>query len=293
LLILLLLIAVIYKIAGMGSNNFITREAKTMNDRIKVLLVDDEDRFCETTSKLLIKKRFDASFANNAEKAIDILKENPRDVIVLDINMAGMDGLAALNEIKKTDPEIQVIMLTGHGSKYSAMRALVRDAFDYLAKPCDVEILASRIHDAYMTKHHGYKIDDKKALNIMTRLTDLMTVSAEITVRQAMGKMLIADEDTSSWPLTRKKDPGLLLIQDKRGVLVGVLTEMDIIRAVRPEYVSAGRMPDEESSWFSTIFWCGFFSDQVKKLLKKKSGKSCLICLLLSVKMPTSWKWRT
>jgi CheY-like chemotaxis protein/CBS domain-containing protein len=224
-----------------------------MQDRIKVLLVDDEDRFCETTSKLLNKKGFDTAIANNAEKAILILKDNKKDVIVLDIQMTGMDGHTALHEIKKTDPDIQVIILTGYGSRYSAMRALVREAFDYLAKPCDVEILASRIQDAYLAKNRGFKFDDKKALNIMTPIDHLKSIPADMTLKDAMA---IND--------------GFLAVIDERKILTGILTHIDIIRAVRPEYISKDGSFNEESSRFSSMFWSGFFSDRVKAISQKK-----------------------
>ncbi|MCK5541549.1 MAG: response regulator [Desulfobacula sp.] len=241
-----------------------------MKNRIRVLLVDDEDRFCETTSKLLIKKGFDTTIANNAEMAIQVLKENPQHVIVLDINMTGMNGLIALTKIKKTAPEIQVIMLTGHGSKCSAMRALAREAFDYLSKPCDVDTLASRIHDAYAAKHYEFKMDEKRALNIMIRLNDLMTVSVDMTLKDAMEKMIGVNEKASAWLWAMDKSPSLLPVFDKRSILVGILTRMDIIRAVRPEYVSVGEPFNEESSKFSTIFWSGLFSDRVKEIAEKK-----------------------
>jgi len=224
-----------------------------MQHQIKVLLVDDEDRFCETTSKLLTKKGFDTVIANNAEKAIHILKDNKRDVIVLDIQMTGMDGHTALHEIKKTDPDIQVIILTGHGSRYSAMRALVREAFDYLAKPCDVDILASRIHDAYLAKHRGYKFDDKKALNLMIPLHDLKSIPADTSLKEAMAM-----------------GEGFLAVMDERKMLAGILTRMDIIRSVRPEYISGGGSFNEQSSRFSSMFWSGFFSDRVKAVSRKK-----------------------
>lgn len=224
-----------------------------MQNRIKVLLVDDEDRFCETTSKLLTKKGFDTAIANNAEKAIHILKDNKRDVIVLDIQMTGMDGHTALQEIKKTDPDIQVIILTGHGSRYSAMRAFVREAFDYLAKPCDVEILASRIQDAYLAKHRGFKCDDKKALNIMVPIHDLVAVPADMTLKEAM----VINEE-------------FLAVFDERKILTGILTRMDILRSVRPEYISEDGSFNKESSRFSSMFWSGFFSDRVKAISQKK-----------------------
>jgi len=245
-------------------------EANNMEKKIRVLLVDDEDRFCKTTSKLLNKKGFDMASTNTAEKAIKLLKKSPRDVIVLDIKMAGMDGHTALQEIKKTDADIQVIVLTGYGTKYSAMRALIREAFDYLAKPCDVEILASRIQDAYMAKHHGFKIDGKKALNIMTSIEELKTVSAEDTIKKAIEKMMGANEKISAWPMAMEDSLRPLLVIDERNILTGILTKMDVIRAVRPEYVSADGSLTQESSRFSSIFWSGFFSDRVKAISLKK-----------------------
>lgn len=241
-----------------------------MENKIKVLLVDDEDRFCKTTSKLLIKKGFDTAIANTAENAIQLLKEKPRDVIVLDVQMTGMDGHAALHEIKKTNPDLQVIMLTGHGSKYSAMRALVREAFDYLAKPCDIDILASRIQDAYAAKHQGLKFDDKKALNIMTPINELVTISADMTIKEAMEKIFNTVEEASMNPWEKEKSPWPLLVFNKRDILAGILTRMDVIRTVRPEYISAEGSLSEESSKFSSIFWSGFFSDRVKAISPKK-----------------------
>ncbi len=224
-----------------------------MQDRIKVLLVDDEDRFCETTSKLLNKKGFDTTIANNAEKALLILKENKKDVIVLDIQMTGMDGHTALHEIKNSDPDVQVIILTGHGSRYSAMRALVREAFDYLAKPCDIEILASRIQNAFIAKNRGFKFDDKKALNIMIPLEKLTTIPADMALKDAMAL-----------------NDGFLAVVDERKILTGILTQNDIIRSVRPEYIAEDGCFNEESSRFSSMFWSGFFSDRVKAVAQKK-----------------------
>nr|NJM02354.1 response regulator [Desulfobacula sp.] len=174
-------------------------------------------------------------------------------MIVLDIQMTGMDGHTALHEIKKTDPDIQVIILTGHGSRYSAMRALVREAFDYLAKPCDVDILASRIHDAYLAKHRGFKFDDKKALNLMIPLHDLKTIPSDMSLKEALS--------------TGEK---FLAVMDERKILAGILTRMDVIRAVRPEYISGGGSFNEQSSRFSSMFWSGFFSDRVKAVSQKK-----------------------
>lgn len=240
-----------------------------MNDRIRVLLVDDEDRFCKITSTLLIKNGFDTVVANTAEQAIHILNQSPKDVVILDLIMNGMDGHTALNEIKKIDPDIQVIMLTGHGSKYSAMRALVREAFDYLAKPCDIQVLASRIKDAHAAKQSGFKIDHKKVVDIMTPIDTLVTVRSDITVKKALVKMTGTIDIPPVWPSGMEKSPGIVMVMDTQDIFAGVLTKMDIIKAVRPEYVEAGDSPHQESARFSSIFWSGFFSDRVTAIAQR------------------------
>lgn len=227
-----------------------------MNHPIRVLLVDDEDRFCETTSKLLGKKGFDTAIATNAEKALEILKRIKRDVIVLDIKMSGMDGHTALLEIKKADPGIQVIILTGYSSRYSAMKALMKEAFDYLVKPCDVDILASRIQDAYLARNRSAKFDDKSAFNIMVPIAALKTIPSELCLKDAMD----LNEE-------------FLAVIDGRNRLAGVLGPWDIIRSVRPEYISEDRAFKDGSSKFSSIFWAGFFSDRVKAVAQKKIGE--------------------
>ncbi len=246
---------------------------KHMNPQIKVLLVDDEKRFCETFSKLLTKKGFNAGFALTAERALEILRQDSQDVVVLDIQMTGMDGHGALNEIKKIDPDLPVIMLTGHGSRYSAMRALVKEAFDYLSKPCDIEILAARIQDAHRARHHGIKIDSRKALNIMIRIEDLTTVTTDITLGMAIQKISGSPgplEKPISKPKRIGKSLNPALVFDDRNILTGLVTQMDVIRAVRPEYVGAAGSSFEESAQFSSIFWGGFFSDRVRAISKKK-----------------------
>jgi len=143
-----------------------------MTEKIKVMMVDDEAGFRDTTSKLLIKKGFDTTIAASGEEAISLIKQKPQDVVVLDVKMKGMDGHAALAEIKKIAPETQVIMLTGHGSPDSAESSLKHAAFDYLTKPCDINILAMKIKDAYALKTLGAGQKEKKAKDIMIGIAD-------------------------------------------------------------------------------------------------------------------------
>ena len=86
-----------------------------MDSIIKVLMIDDEEKFRLTTKKLLDRRRFNTIIAESAQKAIEKLSEKP-DVVLLDIKMPGMDGHEALIQIKKHSPELPVIMLTARAS---------------------------------------------------------------------------------------------------------------------------------------------------------------------------------
>ncbi len=119
--------------------------------RINVMIVDDEERFLLTTSRLLEKSGFDVIKAASAIEAINLLKQFPVEVMVLDVKMPGMDGLEALKYIKQFNPLIQVIMLTGHATVESAAEGLSLEAFDYIVKPADIEELTAKIIDAYVT----------------------------------------------------------------------------------------------------------------------------------------------
>ncbi len=114
-----------------------------------MLLVDDEERFLSTTKKLLAKQGVDALTATSGHEALEILKKNSVHVVILDVKMPGMDGIAALKQIKKEYPTVEVIMLTGHAAAESAMEGLKFGASDYLIKPIHIEKLIQKAQEAY------------------------------------------------------------------------------------------------------------------------------------------------
>lgn len=137
-------------------------------DTFSVLLVDDEEDFLRTIIKRLNKRGIDAKGATRGEEALALLAEEPRDVVVLDVKMPGMDGLEVLSRIKASWPSTEVIMLTGHASVDAAMDGMDRGAFDYLMKPADLEELLYKLEDAYQKKtlgeQSGQASDDTEGL---------------------------------------------------------------------------------------------------------------------------------
>ncbi|MEJ5358713.1 MAG: response regulator [Desulfobacterales bacterium] len=119
---------------------------------VRVLFVDDEPDFLETLLKRMQKRNLAAFGAKSGEEALAWLAAHPADVVVLDVRMQGMDGIAALRAIKGAHPLIEVILLTGHANLEIARDCLQAGAFDYLMKPVNLDELLYKIEDAYQKK---------------------------------------------------------------------------------------------------------------------------------------------
>ena len=118
-------------------------------EALKVLFVDDEVDFLETLMKRMKKRGVDVAGVGSGEQALDYLYNQPVDVVVLDVRMPGIGGINTLREIKKIDPLMEVIMLTGHASIEAAIDGMELGAFDYLMKPADFDELFYKIQDAF------------------------------------------------------------------------------------------------------------------------------------------------
>ena len=122
-----------------------------MND-FTVLFVDDEVDFLDTLLKRMKKRQVNVSGVKSGEEALEWLAKNTADVIVLDVRMPGMDGIRTLREIKKLNPLVEIIMLTGHANLEVAREGMQLGAFDYLMKPIDIDELLYKVQDAFKKK---------------------------------------------------------------------------------------------------------------------------------------------
>ncbi len=137
----------------------------------KLMLVDDEQAFVETMSKRLDKRGYSVLRASSGSEALDRLKEaRDLDVVVLDVKMPGMDGIQTLQEIKKAFPLVEVIMLTGHATVETAIEGMKLGAYDYLMKPCDMDVLLAKVDEAGEKKRrHQQKIIEAQLKEITMR----------------------------------------------------------------------------------------------------------------------------
>jgi DNA-binding NtrC family response regulator len=108
--------------------------------------------FADNIAKLISKRGYEVTTVNNGQSAVEALDESDFDIIILDLKMPGLDGLATLKLIKGKRPGVEVIILTGHGSMESGIDGIQLGAFDFIMKPVRFEDLHEKIRQAYQRK---------------------------------------------------------------------------------------------------------------------------------------------
>ena len=138
---------------------------------VNVLLVDDEAPFVETLTKRLQRRALDITPAYDGRSALEKLSADSKlEVVILDVKMPGIDGIETLRQIKTQHPLVEVIMLTGHATVETAIEGMKLGAFDYLLKPCDVDVLVAKVEEAAARKRdHEEKIVQARIKEITNR----------------------------------------------------------------------------------------------------------------------------
>ncbi|MBA3029907.1 MAG: response regulator [Desulfobacteraceae bacterium] len=127
-------------------------ETEIQKPRIRILFIDDEVGFVDVVAKRMEKRGMDVTKTNSGAQALQALRKNDFDVVILDLKMEDMDGIEVLKILKRMAPDLEVIMLTGHGSEKAAKEGIQFGAADYLTKPCDFEELMDKIKEVYSTR---------------------------------------------------------------------------------------------------------------------------------------------
>jgi DNA-binding NtrC family response regulator len=118
----------------------------------KILLVDDEKDFIEALGERMENRGMNVSTTTSAKDALKRVEEEPYDAIILDLQMPEMDGIETLKAIKKKNPDMQVILLTGHATVEKGIEAMKLGAMDLIEKPADIDAIAEKIKKAQAKK---------------------------------------------------------------------------------------------------------------------------------------------
>jgi len=233
-----------------------------MSEKIKVLMVDDEERFRETTNKILSRRGFETIMAESGKAALEQLDKNP-DVVILDIKMQGMDGHETLSEIRKRKPDLPVIMLTGYGDMDSAQLARDQGAFDYLAKPCDIDVLTGKIRDAVTSAEKPDVYEEKFVSGVMIPIDEYTTLMPSVTVKEAIFELKRSFTTRATSRIMETGHRSVVVINERRNV-IGMLSINDLMQMILPGYLSAPKPSMADSIQYSPLFWRGEFKREVE-----------------------------
>ncbi len=121
-----------------------------MNER--VLLIDDEQDFMDVLAERMRDRGMEVSTTTSPLEAVDLTEEKSFDAIILDLMMPEMDGLETLERLREKNPDLQIILLTGHATIEKGIEAMKLGAMDFLEKPIDIQTLNEKIKEAHAHK---------------------------------------------------------------------------------------------------------------------------------------------
>ena len=107
----------------------------------KILIVDDESFICENLERILGEEQYTSVVAQTGKAALDALREEQVDLVLLDLNLPDISGIEILKKVKEMDPDLLVIIITGYASVESAVEALKMGAYDYIKKPFKADVI--------------------------------------------------------------------------------------------------------------------------------------------------------
>ncbi|MFZ1036089.1 MAG: sigma-54 dependent transcriptional regulator [Smithella sp.] len=174
-----------------------------------ILVVDDEESICQSLKAILSDEGYQVLVAGSGEEAVKIVEEEMPQLVLLDIWLPGMDGLETLKAIKKINPEVLVIIMSGHGTIETAVRATKLGAFDFIEKPLSLDKIIILVNNAINLIHlneenallkqkvsHQYELTGQSAL--ITELKEMISIVAPtnawilIMGENGTGKELVA-----------------------------------------------------------------------------------------------------
>ncbi|MEK6197369.1 MAG: response regulator [Desulfobacterales bacterium] len=132
-----------------------------------VLLIDDEQQFLKVLEERLETRGLKVNTATSGEDALTLIDDRNFDAIVLDLAMPGIDGIETLRLLKEKNPDLEIIMLTGHATVQKGIEAMKLGAEDFLEKPVDLSILLERISEA---KNKRILILEKKSQEAIKKI---------------------------------------------------------------------------------------------------------------------------
>ena len=163
-----------------------------------ILIVDDEPSILQSLAGLLIDEGFDVRTASNGYEALKTIDSESPDLVLLDIWMPGLDGIDTLQEIKKNNPFIQVIIITGHGTIETAVKATKMGAYDLIEKPLSIDKIILAINNAL-----NYRRLEEENRYLRKKMIEKNSISGNSPPIQLLKKQVAVAAPTDTWILIK------------------------------------------------------------------------------------------
>jgi len=199
-----------------------------MPEKLKILVVDDNREFCQNLSDILELKGYETATSHDGSEALEMVKQNDYNLVLMDIKMPVMNGVESFKKIKEISPDIQVIMVTAFAVEELIREALREGAFGFLRKPLDFDEFFELIEQA--TAANGVMIlvaDDDE--NFCANMKDILSDKGY--------RVSTARDGNTAIEKTRKNNFDIILIDMKMPALNGLETYL-AIRDIRPDVVA-------------------------------------------------------
>ncbi len=161
-----------------------------------ILIVDDEPSILRTLSGLLSDEGFEVRTASNGYEALKFIEAESPDLVLLDIWMPGIDGIETLKEIKKENPFIQVVIITGHGTIETSIKATKLGAFDFIEKPLSIEKVIVAINNAL-----NFRRLEEENRYLRKKTIEKHSITGNSPSIKALKKQISVAAPTESWIL--------------------------------------------------------------------------------------------
>jgi DNA-binding NtrC family response regulator len=227
--------------------------------KVNILVVDDESTIRESLRLVLEEEGYETSIASDGKEALDLIKVNDFDIIITDLKMPEIDGMALIRQCQQICPQTSIIIITAHGSLESAIEALRIGAYDYILKPFDFDDVLHKIkqlikHKELVLENMALRHEVEQKYNFsnivgqsaqMQKVFDLIKKVAKtkgnvlITGKSGTGKELVAR--AIHFNSDRKNKPFVAI---NCGAIVGTLMESEFFGHKKGSFTGAVRDKD-------------------------------------------------
>ncbi len=161
-----------------------------------VLIVDDETTILQSLSGILSDEGFETLTASNGYEALKIIEEESPDLVLLDIWMPGMDGIETLREIKRTNDFLQVVIISGHGTIETAVKATKLGAYDFIEKPLSIDKVVVTINNAL-----NFRRLEEENRFLRKKTLEKHSITGNSPPIEALKKQIAIAAPTNAWIL--------------------------------------------------------------------------------------------